>query len=426
MKNKKEMSDVKVKDFVIFKTGTWNGEKFTEQDLDKMVQSFDVDEPPHIIVGHSSDYKGETLIPSFGRILGGLKRIGTDLIACGTEFNDQLAGWIKDGFLTDRSIELTKDNQVLAVGMLGKMPPAVKKMPLMKLALAGQQFSMPEGFKTIEFADMPMIDEIEKIGTDDTQKDMAECCANFLKKIDAAFSGDVDEETQKSRIQLAVGDLNCELISACEMHFMFIDKLENIEEHKEEMAEKKGKLLEFAKQLFSKRKEQSNMDETERKEFTGKIAAQEIQLKEFAEQKRLADEQKAADEKKAKDEKLLADVKKFCVDNKLDTKLHKELKIEEILFVAAKANDTIEFSQDGKTEKKSLLVVLQDAIKAMHVPKPTEGEMSKEFADKTEKNLDFMQKIDAYIELHPKEFSGTAEQKRARAITLHTNSQIKI
>jgi hypothetical protein len=183
-KRNKELADVQAKDLVIFKSGTWNGETFTDSDLDNMAASFNKDEPIPFIIGHSSDYKGRTRIPAFGRITGGLKRIGSDLIAVGVSFNDKLANWIKEGFYNQRSIELTRDNKrVLAVGMLGATPPAVKGMPAMDDSLneIALEFSDVEDAKCIEFS---ALDEVEKLAGDDTFKTISECCGRFIEDVE--------------------------------------------------------------------------------------------------------------------------------------------------------------------------------------------------------------------------------------------------
>jgi hypothetical protein len=413
MPKSKELADVLAKDFVIFKSGTWNGETFTDADLDGMVASFDAAEPPHIIAGHSSDYKGKTLIPSFGRVTGGLKRVGNELFAVGTQFAEVMAQWIKDGFYNQRSIEVTKDNKrILAIGMLGVAPPAVKRMPLMQLALKDTALAMSE------FSESKAIDFVEDEVPENKIKELSEACGRFIEVVGA-----------ENESELAVAKI---------LEFQEeIMEILNITPFGNQHETKWKEFTNRIKQLFINQ-EDKEMDDKREKELTEKIAAQEVLLKEFADKEVLAADQKKLADQAAKDEalkvadiQLRTDVKKFCADNKLDTKKHQELKIEEILFATAKANQTIEFAgkdKDGKDilEKKSLLSVLQDAVKLFTLPVPA-GSMDKEFAeDVNDKRTDIVKKAEKYIKAHPKEFADLKpEDAINRALNLEAIGKIE-
>jgi len=327
-KKAKELADVVAKDFVIFKAGHWNNETFTEDDLDNMVKSFNTAEPIPIIVGHSSDYKGRTLIPAFGRIMGGLKRVGKDLIACGAEFNDKLAEWIKNGFYNQRSIELTKDNKkVLAVGMLGAVPPAVKGLPGNDQALAdvALQFSAMNEAKVIEFQEADLapedssspLDETESLGVEDTIKNLSEYCGRFLEDVSVMLENGEEPE----RVMEEVWELQRDLCEALNLHSQFIKKIEQIEEKQEgEMSEKLPGWKQFTetiKKLFTNKEKE--MDAKKEKEFTDKITELENTVKEFQDKEtanaeaiaKAEKEQKEADTKAA-DELKAAEVKVFC------------------------------------------------------------------------------------------------------------------
>jgi hypothetical protein len=440
IKEKKEMADVSAKDFVIFKAGTWNGETFTETQLDEMAKNYNSADPPHIIWGHSSDYKGKTLIPSFGRIYGGLKRVGTDLVASGAKFNDEMAKWITDGFITDRSIELTKDNKkILAVGMLGAMSPAVKNMPLLKDALkdSALAFSEVAESKVIEFADAEAIsmdagaiDAAEEMGTEDTIKDMTESCMTFLAKVEENLNGDIDEDTKKIRIGLAIFDLSAELNDCMCLHFNFIDKLENIEEHNEsEYSEKQSWKTMFTEMLntFTKKRKENIVDTAKEKEYQDKILALETQVKTFSEKTEKEKADADALKVEVSDKLLRAEIKTFCETNKLNTNKHKEMKLEEILFATAKANQTVEFSdKDGKKEQKPLLVVLQDTLKTFQLASPRLGETDFSQSLTVEKGTNARLKAaEDYVKTHPTEFSeGNEKQKIAKALQMESNQQI--
>ena len=332
----KEMSGIQgkkefatAKDFVIFRSGHWNGEDFTDQDLDNMAKSYNQEEPPHIIIGHSSDYKGKTLIPSWGKIKGTLKRVGHELVAVGTDFNDMMAGWIRDGFFTDRSIELTKDNKrVLAVGMLGAMPPAVKKMPLMREVLsdAALQFSEFSDSKSVEFADAEPIDleKVRGMGTVDTMKNVNESLAMCSKDVEMALQSDMDPEKCRDECMSAMAMCMQDVSDDINEHVSFTEKLngmkgEDEEEDMEGMDKMMAKLREWLHIKPITQRKESDMDAVKEKEYQDKILALETQAKEFAEKERLANEAKATAEaenakaaEKAKVEALVSDVKTFC------------------------------------------------------------------------------------------------------------------
>lgn len=364
----KTMADILAKDFVIFKVGTWNGETFTEADLDNMVSSFNEDEPPHIIIGHSSDYKGHTRIPSFGRVLGGLKRVGKDLIACGTEFNEELAKWIKQGFYNQRSVEMSRDNKrILAIGMLGATPPAVKGLPSMDEALSeiALEYSAKQvKSKVIEFADVPEIemtsmDEVETLAVQDTFKSVSECCALFLTNIEALLASD---KYDGDRLMQEVWELQSDLMNELNLHAQFIKKIEQVEESTEpEYSDKFIGWKEFketVKQLFTKRKE-SEMDKQKEQDYLAKIAELEAKNKEYADEEAKEIEAKVAEEAKvkadaeaeatakaeaealAKDEAIKEEVKEFCVTAIKENRMTPAMREtdEPIMFTLAKTND---------------------------------------------------------------------------------------
>ena len=173
------------------------------------------------------------------------------------------------------------------------------------------------------------------------------------------------------------------------------------------------------------------MDEQVKKDYEQKIADLELKNKEFSDA-RTAAEAKVAE---FSDANLKTEIHSFCVANKLDTNKHKEMKIEELMFGVAKANQTLEFSKkgdDGKEvkETKPLLAVLQEFAKSFQISQPPTGEM-KEFNAQlpieksgTEKRL---AQAAEYVKDHPQEFSAfdTQKQKVAHALTLAANSQIK-
>ena len=308
----------RAKDLVIFKAGTWNGETYTESDLDNMARSFNADEPIPFIIGHSSDYKGHTRIPVFGRIMGGLKRVGHDLIAMGVEFNDKLAEWIREGFYPQRSIELTKDNKrVLAVGMLGAAPPAVRGLPgndeaLQEIAL---QFSEMNEAKSVEFS----LDGIEALAVDDTFKTLSEVCMKFLETIEKMLV----DGTEPDKMASELWEMQADMCQALDLHEQFLKKIEQIES-KGEMSEKRGwkQFKEKLTGLFNKRKE-TTVDAQKEKEYQEQIAARDAKIKEFQDKeaeveaeavkaKAAAETARLAAEATATTEAQVAEIKQFC------------------------------------------------------------------------------------------------------------------
>jgi hypothetical protein len=457
-KTKKAEHSVPVKDHILMETGTFktkSGEvvNITEKDFDEMCETFNPDEPPAYIPGHTSDWPGTTMIPKLGEIKGTLKRVGNKLMAIGAEFTDRLAGWIREGFYDQRSCETYKENGKMHLGciaMLGMQPPAIKGMPPINADMlqSDLMFSKPTGL--MEFAEGSdvtsaigldeQIDVVEQAGKDSTKKDIAECLAELQNSLEEM----VDEEEEKDRMIQEVYEHVNDLCSTLNIHDAFMERLEDLEENEEgEYAKKKGFWYEFAEYLknhlsTNKQKESIDMDKELEAKYQKQIADLENEKKEFAEKVRVADEAKAKEAEKTADTVLHAEIHQFCETNKLNTNKHKEMKIEDILFASAKANQTIEFAgkdKDGKDtiEKKPLLAVLQDTLKSFQIAQPTEGEMT-EFSqslsgDKKENAITIrIKQAEEYVRKNPAEFSGSDipnfEQKVARALQLETNKQI--
>ena len=173
------------------------------------------------------------------------------------------------------------------------------------------------------------------------------------------------------------------------------------------------------------------MDKEQEAKLNQEIADLKKQNAEFAESTKAA-EAKATE---AADKSLRAEIKTFCESNKLNTNKHKEMRIEDILFAAAKANQTIEFSstKDGKEvkEQKPLLAVLQETLKGFQVAQPKEGEMtefSQKLPDEKAKN-DIDAKVTKYYNDHKdaKEFAGiTQKQAEYNILRNHLAGQITL
>lgn len=399
---------MKAKDFVIFKAGHWNGEDFTEQDLDNMVSNFNAQEPIPIIVGHSSDYKGHTRIPAFGKIMGGLKRIGKDLIACGVEFNDKLANWIREGFYNQRSIELTRDNKrVLAVGMLGAVPPGVKGLPNNDESLTeiAMQFADEFDSKVIEFYEKE-------------QSSFAELSAVSEKLLNAIERTLIDGITEKGTKEM--WELQAEMCESLAVHEDYLKKIE---------VEKKPSLWhKMVKKLFNKRKEQDEMDAQMQKDFEDKITALETVVKEFqdADQARLEAQQKAEEEAKLKaeaeekakaeadakasEEAQVEETKQFCDKQIAEGKMTPAMRVidEPIMLKLAKDSEALKSFRQKYTESVVPLGEVKDVNQT------------------NDQRPQVIVSAEQYVKQHPKEFADVEPAIRIqRALYLHRNGKIK-
>ena len=434
----KEMATMKAKDFVIFRTGTWNGQEYTEKDLDEMVARFNPDEPPHILVGHSSDYKGETMIPSFGRILGGLKRVGGELIAVGAEFAEELVEWIKKGLYPGRSIELTKDNQIVAVGLLGVKPPAVQGLPTNDKFLEGMVLAYAKAgeMRTIEFADpagaAPAIDfeAIEDSAIENTVQNIEQAFATCLADIENHLESEDEGDEVKQDCMTAMMECYQDVSEEIMEHFTFTTKLEELE------PEEKNEMMDRIKQwlhIETKPRKESEVDKKKEQEYQTKIAELEAQNKEFADAKKASDDAKAAadaDKVKAEadaaDVKLRSDIKEFLDKNGKGLKVIDEMNVPELMFQLAKSSGVVEFKSGDQTVQKTLLAVFQDLL--IKIPTVQLGE-AKEFVNKetpADNRSQVVRDAEQYVKTHPKEFADLdAERAINRALYWHSVDKIK-
>ncbi len=140
----KEYSNT-IKDVEIFATGTHNGDKYTEADLDKMVTAFgNLDYRPAIKIGHTKDKPGA---PAYGWVAN-LRRTGTKLIADFTDMHDSVVDAVRKKLYDNVSAEIyfnlkrggkTFDRALKAVALLGAEVPAVADLiPLHKMEFAAE------------------------------------------------------------------------------------------------------------------------------------------------------------------------------------------------------------------------------------------------------------------------------------------------
>ena len=267
------------------------------------------------------------------------------------------------------------------------------------------------------------IDTVEQLGTDDTITDLTESCANFIKKIEDSLTSDVDGDTKRSRISLAKSDLQSELDSIINMHYMFIDKWENIEEHKEtELSEKKSILLKFAEIITGKkRKEQEQVDAQKEKEYQKTIDELTAKVKEFTDATAAEDAAKAqvevdrlAADKLASEEAKKTEIKSFCDAKITEGKMTPAMREtdEPIMFTLAK---TDVMALKSFQEKYTNVVVFLGEVKELNTQQ-TDNDTRPQVIKNAEK----------YAKSHPKEFTDlTPDQATSRALYLHSMGKIK-
>jgi len=132
-----------IKGVEIFGTGTHNGDKYTDADLDKMVAAFgELDYRPAIKIGHTKDKPGA---PSYGWVQN-LRRAGSKLVADFTDMHDSVVDAVRKKLYDNVSAEIyfnlnrggkKFDRALKAVALLGAEVPAVAGLvPLHKMEFA--------------------------------------------------------------------------------------------------------------------------------------------------------------------------------------------------------------------------------------------------------------------------------------------------
>lgn len=122
----------------VFATGVWNGDEFTEKDLDQMVENFNATKdhiPPYLKLGHDNE---QALLKSSGLPAAGwvskLYRKGNKLMADFRDIPEKIYELISKGAYRKVSIELFDNLQILdkkynnlvgAIALLGAETPGV-------------------------------------------------------------------------------------------------------------------------------------------------------------------------------------------------------------------------------------------------------------------------------------------------------------
>ncbi len=426
----------KQKEIVIdaFKVGDYPQGKFTAKELSEIESTYNPEnyEAP-ILIGHLSDpaYTGKSTIPAYGWI-GKVKIVGDHLKLVASQFSEQLKEFIKDGFYKKVSAAFFKPEDpnnptpgkwhLHHLAFLGGAAPAVKgleQIAFAELRGLGIEFAETE---TMMEVDGEVVEQVKNMGNEDSLKDMAEYCGNYLKKVEDAFSADIDDETRKGRINLAAYDLQSELAQCVNEHFAFMDKMSGMKDKEMEMSEKKSWLVQMAEKVQSiiHNRKETEMDQVKEQEYQAKILKLETENKEFTEQKRIADEAKAKADADAKtaaakiaEEKLTGEIKTFCEEKVKEGKMTPAMreKDEPIMITLAKtSSDALKAFQEKYT---ATVVPLGETpgAGAGDGKKPDESKLGK---------------ATQYVKDHPKEFVGLEHGLAvARAVYLEANAQIK-
>jgi hypothetical protein len=182
----------------IFRTGTWNGDKYTETDLDDIVSAFDkAGFKPPVKLGHA-EKSGD---PAFG-FVDSVKRTGDRLVASLIDLPDTLAAAIKDRRFDSVSSEiffnLKRDGQkfrraLKAVALLGAEIPAVAGLkPLRESELfsdgAGEfyTYSLTKG-------DFEMANEDTKATEDKAVSELEQRVAELTAELETAKAAKSDD-----------------------------------------------------------------------------------------------------------------------------------------------------------------------------------------------------------------------------------------
>ena len=220
----------------IFAVGTWNGESFTEEDLDDIVANFETLKEIHKVplkFGHNKKQPMTDGQPAIGWVTRVYKQ-GQKLLADFSDVPNTVANAIKKKAYRTVSIELLLNvkrqsgqffkNVLDAVALLGADHPAVNSLSDLDALLAsrtgftgGQRvaFETIAGkIETIDYTekDMPVTKEEIKALVDDAVKPFAAANAELTTKLDEANKkiaqfesekADAEKQAAKDQIELA-------------------------------------------------------------------------------------------------------------------------------------------------------------------------------------------------------------------------------
>ena len=157
------------------------------------------------------------------------------------------------------------------------------------------------------------------------------------------------------------------------------------------------------------------MTEAEKKELTDKIAAQEAQIKEFADNEKAALEVKAKAEADAADEKIRGEIKVFCDQMKTEGKYveaDEKAGLPELMFTLAKNGKSYKEFFNGR----------------QIVPVGIQPGIDDQPDKKTDTRSQVIVNAELYVKDHlkDKEFAGMSlAEATNRAVYLHSTGKIK-
>lgn len=191
-----------LRDVEIFRSGVWNGDRYTDADLDDIVRAFDrVGFKPPLKLGHAE----KSGSPAAGWIQS-IKRVGSKLVADITDIPDQVFNAIKDKRFGPVSSEIfwnlkrggeTFRRALKAVAILGSEIPAVSNLkPLY------DSFCQADSVRIYQLTDEgdPMPDD--KVTKEDLENQLKEMKDELTKRDDqiAALAEQRRKDTVKSKV----------------------------------------------------------------------------------------------------------------------------------------------------------------------------------------------------------------------------------
>lgn len=202
-----------IKGVEIFATGTHNGDKYSEADLDKMVTAFgELDYRPAIKIGHTKDTPGA---PAYGWVQN-LRRAGSKLVADFTDLHDSVVDAVRKKLYDNVSAEIyfnlkrggkQFDRALKAVALLGAEVPAVAGLvPLHKM-----EFAADGEFEKVFASEMPL-DVSPQALFDSLNERMAGIIQSFTEE-------DADMKTkaeQLKELQDKLAGVNTQLVKLAE------------------------------------------------------------------------------------------------------------------------------------------------------------------------------------------------------------------
>lgn len=374
------MSFADLKDVEIFATGKWNGQDFTEADIDELINSYQEignKVKPYVKLGHTEDQKllQADGLPSAGWI-SNLKKVGSKLLVDLNDVPKVIAELIKKRAYKRISAEIYKDYEAQPeeTGTGAK----IYKWVLRAIALLG--------------ADTPAVTNLQDI----VALYSAESGNRNVQRYEYSSDENNKEDSMtKEELQAKEDALNAR---AKELE----SQTEKLTKDKEDLVKLTSDANKKAEELDAKEKKFSKLEPIlEKFEKTGDLEKAATEL--------LADKKQVAEDKKKYSELLINNrkqeiatfVDKLIADNKVLPK-QKDM-IEKLLLSADNSTEVIKFTKEalfGLKEEMSMT----DTLKALLNSYPNMG-MLKEFSSSKTTSTDVAGERDELIQKYMKENS---------------------